>query len=99
MEAARRRGALTKKLRGDLLSAEAADRRGVLTLAADVNGECNPRHELSGRPVNVVVITNIGTERIRGDWDQVQRETGCSRATAYRVAADALAAGMLERSE
>ena len=29
----------------------------------------------------------------------IQRETGCSRATAYRAVADALAAGIFERNE
>jgi hypothetical protein len=31
--------------------------------------------------------------------DAIRRETGCSRATAYRAVSDAFAAGILERKE
>ena len=31
--------------------------------------------------------------------DAIRRETGCSRATAYRAVADAFAAGILSRTE
>ncbi len=46
-----------------------ADRRGVLSLAAEVNGE-KARPEDEGRPVTIIVNTNIDSRKLRGDWDQ-----------------------------
>jgi hypothetical protein len=66
--------------------------------------ELTPNRRLLRRP------TTAETERIARDCPAetlsvplivaaIQRETGCSRATAYRAVSDAFAAGILSRKE
>jgi hypothetical protein len=68
------------------------------------NGSHAPGRRLLRRP------TTAETERIARDCpleglsvpvlvNAIQRETGCSRATAYRAVSDAFAAGILSRKE
>lgn len=68
------------------------------------NGETAPGRRLLRRP------TTADTERIARECppdglsvpiivEAIRRETGCSRATAYRAVEDAFAAGVLDRTE
>jgi hypothetical protein len=70
--------------------------------------ECDGRDNF--KPTYVERPTTAETERIARECPAeglsvevivaaIQRETGCSRATAYRAVSDAFAAGILSRNE